>query len=107
MRKLLLAAPVFLLATACSDIGLGPVWSECALPGGPALGLRDIAAGPTGEAWVVGRVGEAWYYDGDSWEEKYSGFHEYDLTGVAPDEGGRCWAVGFDNQENGRILRYD
>ncbi|MCX7022014.1 MAG: hypothetical protein NTW26_07050, partial [bacterium] len=46
-------------------------------------------------------------YDGDSWEEKYSGFHEYDLTGVAPDEGGRCWAVGFDNQENGRILRYD
>jgi len=106
MNKLLLATPVFLIATACSDIWLEPFWSECALPGGPALGLRDIAASPSGEVWVVGRGGEAWYFDGESWEPKPSGFN-YELTGVAADEGGCCWAVGADNQENGRVLRYD
>jgi hypothetical protein len=42
MKKLLLAAPVFLLATVCSDITLEPFWSKDELPGGPALGLRDI-----------------------------------------------------------------
>jgi len=108
MKKLLLlTTPVFLIATACSDIWLEPFWSEYELPGGPAQELRDIAAGPTGEVWVVGRGGEAWYYDEESWVNKNSCFNYYELTGVTPDEGGCCWAVGADDQENGRILRYD
>jgi hypothetical protein len=105
MHKILIATAVTLLATACSDIELGPVWSEYELPDGPALGLRDVAAGPAGEAWVVGRGGEAWHYDGESWGKETSGF-DYELTGVAPDGDG-CWAVGADAEERGRVLRYD
>ncbi|HUT99290.1 MAG TPA: hypothetical protein VM054_09475 [bacterium] len=106
-KRLILTAAALLMAAACSDIDLAPFWSEYELPEGPALGLRDIAATPTGEVWVVGQVGEAWYCDGDSWININSGHDDYELTGVAPDEGGGCWAVGADSEEKGCILRYD
>jgi len=105
-KKLYITAAALLLAAACSDIDLASFWSEFELPGGPAQGLRDIAAGPTGEAWVVGLGGESWYCNGESWTGVDSGFDDYELTGVAPDEDG-CWAVGADSRENGRVLRYD
>ncbi len=82
-----LTVPTLLLASACSDIELGPFWSKYELPGGPALGLRDIAASDDGVAWVVGMGGKAWYYDGELWFERNSGF-DYELTGVAANEDG-------------------
>ncbi|OGD71733.1 MAG: hypothetical protein A2Y64_05665 [Candidatus Coatesbacteria bacterium RBG_13_66_14] len=106
-KKMIPMTAALLLAAVCSDIDLGPVWVEHALPGDPAQGLWDIAASPSGEVWVVGRGGEAWHCDGESWEEKSSGFNDYELTGVAPDEDGGCWAVGADSDELGRIIRYD
>ncbi len=98
--------PILLSALACSDIALDPYWSEYELPGGPALGLRDIAASANGEVWGVGMAGEGWYYDGESWYERHTGF-EYELTGVATSEDGGCWAVGADSGETGHILRFD
>jgi hypothetical protein len=106
-KKLYITAAALLLAAACSDIDLAPFWSEYELPDGAAQGLRDVAVSPTGEAWAVGLGGEAWYCDGESWEKKPKDFNGYELTGVAPDENGGCWAVGVDVHEKGHILRYE
>ncbi|HDR06035.1 MAG TPA: hypothetical protein ENN88_00195 [Candidatus Coatesbacteria bacterium] len=105
-KRLVLTAAALLLATACSDIDLGPVWAEYELPGGPAQELRAVAASATGEVWVVGRGGEAWFFDGETWERRDSGF-AYELTGAAAEENGGLWTSGADSDERGHILRYD
>ncbi len=108
-KKLYLMAAALLLAAACSDIDLAPFWSEFELPGGPALGLRDIDY-DSGTGFAVGSHGQAWFCHHGQWDEDWTpvpGDFDVELTGVDVDDDGHIWVCGADNDENGHLYTYD